>query len=325
LVDGGSEESLMIDALLPLHQVTPAVAEALGQLAPFGEGNPPVVLLADNVSIGSHAFLDRAHIHRRLSIHSDDEPDSKAVPVFWWNSGDEIVPGDPIDLAYTVGTAPDGALQITLIDYRLHDTPDNLRPAVRQWIDYRADAAPREALERLRAEVPTLAVWAEGYSQRESPGSGRHDLLPGVPLAIFTTPPTAAILAETITRLNPPVVYVFGIDPPLDNVQPAAFMRQLEGIARFVISRQSGQINLATLTTRLAQSEAVVRYALPYLNQIGHHWIGDQCTFYVDTEVNSDPDAPRDPDWQPRLSAMLDETRAYRAYFRRAPIAALAL
>jgi single-stranded-DNA-specific exonuclease len=322
LAGDSSEESLTIDALLPLSQVTPIVAEAIGRLAPFGEGNPPIVLQADGVFISSHAFLDRAHAHRRLSIHSADQSESKSVSVFWWNSGDEIVPSDAVDLAYTVGTAPDGTLQITLIDYRLHEAPDSLRLAARQWIDCRTEAAPREALERLRTEIPTLTIWAEGYSQRESPGRGRYELTPGVPLAIFTTPPTVGILTETVTRLNPPVVYVFGIDPPppLDSTQPTVFMRQLEGIARLVISRQAGQISLATLTTRLAQSEAVVRYALPCLSGIGHRWAGEQCTFFVDAELDSAPIVPRDPDWQIRLAAMLDETRAYRAYFRRAPI-----
>ena len=320
--DHETQGTLTIDALLPLSQVNPATASAIARLAPFGEGNPPVVLQASAVIVSSHAFIDRAHSHRRLSLRGTDDAHGHSVPVYWWNSGDEAVPDAEIDLAYTLDSAPDGTLQITLLDYRLSAAPHRPALPAREWIDCRAETAPRAALDRLMATVPGLTIWAEGYSQRESPGVGRHGLTVGAPLAIFTTPPNAALLAETISRLNPPVVYSFAVDPPLDSTHAAAFMRQLDSLVRLVISRQDGLIDSGALLTRLAQPEAVIRYALDHLRAIDHTWAGDQCHFSLKT---ADAAAADGADWQTALTAMLDETRAYRAYFRRAPIATLAL
>ena len=122
-------KALTIEASLPLTDVTPSVASALARLAPFGEGNPPLVLLAEQVTIASHAYLDRAHLHRRLRISGALDGERNTASVFWWNSGDETPPVGLIDLAYTVGTAPDGALQLTFVDYRQHQTSSETVPA----------------------------------------------------------------------------------------------------------------------------------------------------------------------------------------------------
>ncbi|MHB8627621.1 MAG: single-stranded-DNA-specific exonuclease RecJ [Aggregatilineales bacterium] len=314
-------DALTIDAELSLADLTPALANALAQLAPFGEGNPPVLLCAADVQITSAAFLDRAHVHRRLTVQ---DATGKRHPVYWWNSGDDPMPTDQIDLAYTVGVAPDGEIQIELVAHQPHAALKTEPIPIRQVIDLRHEPSPRAILDRLRAENPALSVWAEGYSQRESPGLARHELASSVPLAIWTAPPSSVILAETLRQLDPPAVYVFGVDPPppLDGESPVEFIRQVEGIVQFVVNRQDGQVSLAALCGRLAQPAAVIRHALrglPALMYIEH---GDRIELH--SRDDSDPSIVDDPidkqAWFIRLEAMLAETRAYRAYFRRAPL-----
>lgn len=310
-----------IDAELPLSDLTPALAQAIAQLAPFGEGNPPVVLCARDVEISSAAFLDRAHIHRRLTVQ---DTLGKRHPAYWWNSGDESVPTNRIDLAYTTGVAPDGEIQIEWVDYQPHTIPEAEQVPIREVVDFRHEPSPRTTLERLRADIPNLNVWAEGYAQRESPGQARHDLMPNAPLAIWTAPASAAILTETLAHLNPPVVYVFGADPPppLHTESPAEFIRQIEGIIRFVINRQNGQVTLATLCGRLAQPPTVIYQIIQHLPNITY----TEHNTVLDLRLRERSKLPPDPEtvdqqaWFARLAAMLAETRAYRSYFRRMPL-----
>ncbi len=318
--DDSQTPPLIIDAVLSPSDLTVSLAQALSRLAPFGAGNPPVTLLVEGAQVISAAFLDRLHAHRRASLEG---PDGGSFTVYWWDSGDQAVPSEPIDLVYTLGSAPDGDVRLEWFAYRPHASAESLPAHARQTIDLRAETlSPREvsaALDRLRAETPGLQVWAEGYAQRHSPGLARFELAAGQPLAIFTAPPTPAILTETIVRLDPPIVYVFGFDPPppLDSAAPAEFMRELDGIARFILNRNEGRVSLETLCSRLAQSPATIRHALRGLPGIAFESEGPDIVLHIVERARPNGD------WYARLAAMLDETRAYRTYFRRAPLDSL--
>ena len=49
LADAHVETGLRIDGFLPLAELTPALADDLGRLAPFGPGNPPLTLAAERL------------------------------------------------------------------------------------------------------------------------------------------------------------------------------------------------------------------------------------------------------------------------------------
>jgi len=83
------------------------------------------------------------------------------------------------------------------------------------------------------------------------------------------------------------------------------------------MQRQDGRIDRQALCSRVAQSELVVRYALRGLPRLSVADDGDQWIF----SLSDRPQAG--DDWLERLSAMLTESRAYRDYVQRAPVAAL--
>ncbi len=292
-----------IDAILPLDAITPPFVNALQRLAPFGEGNPSVVFETDQLSIISASFVDRQHAHRRLIVQ---DANGVQQSVYWWNSGNIEIPDAPIDLAYTLSQSAERGIEITLVDYQIHDRLGAVPRIGWRIIDHRREAEPRAQLEQLKAAVPELIIWAEGFAKAEAPGLPRHALACdfGCALAIYTAPPTSAVLAEVLARLKPSAVYVFGVEPPVQS--PNELLRQLEGILKFVSNRQAGYVSLETLCGRTAQSEAVIRAALSILG-----------ITLVEDHVERDS---VDTGNLKKLSALLEESRAYRDYFRRAPI-----
>ena len=95
--DAHVEAGLRIDGILPLAELTPALADDLGRLAPFGPGNPPLTLLAERLRARPGKKVGRNDEHR-LVIVTDEAGGERQV--IWWDGGGEPLPEGWFDLAY---------------------------------------------------------------------------------------------------------------------------------------------------------------------------------------------------------------------------------
>ena len=80
--DAHVEAGLRIDGILPLTELTPALADDLGRLAPFGPGNPPLTLMAERLCARSGKKVGRNDEHR-LVIVTDEAGGERQV--IWWD------------------------------------------------------------------------------------------------------------------------------------------------------------------------------------------------------------------------------------------------
>jgi single-stranded-DNA-specific exonuclease len=137
-------------------------------------------------------------------------------------------------------------------------------------------------------------------------------LLRGEALAIWTTPAGPAELAAALAAVAPGTVYLFGLDPGMD--EPAAFLRRLAGLVKHALAARGGRIGVAALTVATAQREAAVRLGLAWLAERGDVRIveqdGDEMLLAAGT-----PAGAAGAQVLARLRALLAETAAYRAYF----------
>ena len=97
LADAHVETGLRIDGILPLAELTPALADDLGRLAPFGPGNPPLTLVAERLRARPGKKVGRNDEHR-LVIVTDEAGVERQV--IWWDGGSEPLPEGRFDLAY---------------------------------------------------------------------------------------------------------------------------------------------------------------------------------------------------------------------------------
>jgi len=314
--DLDAPRELAIDAVLgSLGEITPELVSELHRLAPFGEGNPAPTLAVHDLTLHSAAFVGRGRAHRRLTVQ-DSFGHRQAV--LWWNSADLPLPRGPFDLAFTLdfNRYQGGAeLQVTLADFRrAASLPPEVALPPRAILDYRAGASD-ETLRALLAEYPDAAVWAEGYRRADSPGLALDELPAAETLIILTAPPDPAALRAALARVQPRRVALLGIDPPLP---PGDALRRLLELLKFVVNRQRGATTRRALAAALGQSPAAVSAALDTLAAHGaitvYHGREDRLTVALgDGVATGDADAPR-----ARFEALLAETAAYRAFFRRA-------
>lgn len=320
---------LQIDAYLPWQATSLDMVAEIERLAPFGPGNPSLVLASRGLRLVSHAALGREQEHLMLTI--EDEL-GVARRVIWWGGMDFVdtggLPQGRFDLAYMAHSRTYRGvedLQLELVDFRLLPEAVEIaafRPALE---DYRREAHPLPILLRLLAESPSddLLVWVEGQAAEKlashipsDQARRRYELAePLHTLVVWTAPASPADLRAVLQRVRPQRVVLFAVEPEEQALQP--FALRLSGLARHVLARPAGQASLERMAAAAAQRELTVLRGLEWLAAQGH------LSLQVDgDEMRLSPGGASDPPaaalLAEQLRALLDETRAYRSFFRRA-------
>jgi single-stranded-DNA-specific exonuclease len=306
----GSRPEVRLDAYLALDQLDLDLAEDLERLAPFGPGNPPLVLAAKSLEVIET---------RRMGINDEHVAvllmtlEGTKREVLWWNGGGNKLPVGRFDLAYRVRTSNYGgrrSVQLEWIASRAHDgsMAVNEVPSVTVE-DYRFHPRPAEALETLAAQGNV--IWAEGLHRADVQHDNRFDLGPSPGFVIWTAPPDLDTLRSCLETVRPDRIYVFARDPGLSS--PKDFLNTLIGMVKYTIQKQDGKFNLDAASAALAQTEAAVITGLELLANSGVMQIAERIDRdFVLTRYKAGDrvDIHNDDD----LRQLLVETAAFRAF-----------
>ena len=304
-----TEPTLEIDAYIALADLTLDFVADVERLAPFGAGNPPLVLAARDLTMRSHSAVGRSGAHTQVTV--EDQAGNKQR-VLWWRSG--TLPTGRFDLAFSAHASDyrgEIRLQVEWIDVRSVEGVIEIQQPQVKIVDYRSEANPEQLLAGLNGEAE---IWHEGHDQIE--GKTRLDLLPASALVIWTIPPGNAELRAAIQQVKPSVIYLFANEPELD--ERSAFVKRLAGLVKYALSQRGGTVTLAALAAATAQREITVRAGLDWLAARGQITINGEDSGSIRLangtgEIAADPALIAE-----RLTVYLRETAAYRAFYRRA-------
>ena len=321
LVQTGGEpvfRQLVVDAFLELPEIDLPLVEALEQLAPFGAGNPPLTFATRNLRIASETTVGRTGEHVQLIVEA---PDGATRRVIWWQGGGSPRPEGPFDLAYTLSASNYRGQPQVQMEW-LHARPVERQKPIEiqspgrtyQIEDLRDATDPEKALNDVMQRHEAV-VWAEGSEARDK-GSGRHQLSPAAELVIFTSPPGPAELAAALSTVHPEKVTLLA-SLPFDDT-PETFLRRLAGLTAFAIHRREGRTDLASLAAATAQRETTVRAGLDWLAARGDITCQFSGANQVQIASGGEADTAAGLAAMRRVVILLDETVAYRAYYRRA-------
>jgi hypothetical protein len=255
-------------------------------------------------------------------VVEDDE--ERALALLWWRGAKAPEPEGRFDVAYTLAMSDRGELEATLADFR--ETGPYLLDAeaatpARLLEDWRRDSDPLARLEILCAENPGAIIWAEAYSRHSRPGwKRRAELAPAPTLIVYTLPSDPAALQAALEVVQPGVVHVIGVQPPIVGVE--AHLRQLTLATHNVIERFGGVVTLDILCGAVAGSRSLVRAGLELLAAEGRI----QVTWTDDLSLHVAPGdgAPRGANEArlalERLRRAYEEVEAYRRHFRAVPL-----
>jgi single-stranded-DNA-specific exonuclease len=311
--------SIVVDACLPLTELSLDLVADLERLAPFGNGNPPVTLVARNLRPAGDAKIGRHEEHRRVTVRDES---GQTYEVLWWHSADWQLPKGPFDLAYTARTSDflgQRRMQIEWVAARERE-PERVAVTAKPTIqvqDYRRISNPRGVLAGL-IKRGGVQVWAEGEAAAVVEGGGRHQLTTGPTLAIWTNPPGPAELKAALECVAPQTVYLFGQSPNKDDLQ--SFLRRLAGLVKHVLNEKDGQASLTAFAASTAQRETTVQAGLEWLAARGQLRLVEASDDALTLAPGDGYPRPEAHQVQARLKALLEETAAYRNFYLRADL-----
>ncbi|GAB4322204.1 MAG: hypothetical protein Kow00117_11150 [Phototrophicales bacterium] len=313
-------ETLTIDAYIPLSQANLALYETIRQLAPFGAGNPPLTLATCKVNVKTHKTIGQSNKHVRLTV--EDEAGTLA-DLLWWHADPETLPPGRLDIAYSVGINEwqgERTAQLILVDFRpVDEAPQQYahRTTV-EIVDHRNLDLGTQMAELILLD--NVLVWNEGDPIPGVNSLRRRDLHPAEALAIWTAPPDQQTLHQALNQVNPARIILFGVDPKCDSVQ--IFLKRFAGAIKHVLNAKGGCVQWDELAGVMAHRKETVQAGLDWMLARGHINIMDDNGERVCLAAGENI-SPGGATSTAKLASLLQETKAYRAYFRRADASVL--
>jgi single-stranded-DNA-specific exonuclease len=323
--------ALQIDGYVDLSELSLGFVEQLERLSPFGAGNPPLTLATRGLTLKGYTTLGRLEEHLKVDVEGRE---GGCRSVLWWRGEASALPGGPFDLAYSARATDyrgQHEVQVEWIDARPIGesvAAVGARSSAVEVVDYRGILDYRGQLDRLRAGGDVL-VWREGDA--EVIGRDRYELEDtdgaAKALAIWSTPPGPRELREVLLRVSPKRVFLFGVDPGLD--QPRQFLMRLAGLVKRAIRAEGGRARLSILAAATAQREVTARAGVRWLAARGdvvvveeqgdEIWLARAGSDVAEDQTPSASCANSDvAQAEARLASLLQDTRAYRRHFTRA-------
>jgi single-stranded-DNA-specific exonuclease len=316
------EPSLQIDAWLGLEEINLELASALESLAPFGAGNPPLVLASRGVQLRSVTTIGRAQEHLRLTVEDES---GNTQSILWWGGAGEELPemGSKIHVAYSLraGTFR-GKRQVSVqfTDMQVvEDKSIELRPPRVEVEDWRTEPG------RFKDLSENILVWAEGADKAK--GKSRLELHPAEKFAIYTSPPSLADLRAALEIVKPKKVYLFGVPPAQPDSSTTVkltdeFLSHLGGLVKYVINQRGGKVIVQELASTTGQRDSVIRIGLEWLAAGGHVSIDRDglSDSLLLSSGNGESNQYLQKELYLAVKGILEETAAYRAHFRRGDI-----
>ncbi len=315
--------TLAIDGQVTLADLTLDLVGDLERLSPFGAGNPPLVLSIPRLNVLASSTIGRDGSHLQVVVKDEHDQTRR---VLWWGGADWPLPEGPFDLVCVVRASNyrgQRDVQVEWIDARPVEAPEiDLRRRL-AIIDQRGLDHPLPVLQQLVTDAAGshtsgVMVWGEAEAREKLeaahlPACDRTRLEPAETLIIWTTPPGRSELQAVLAAVSPRTVIIFSVDPAGTNLE--AFLKRLAGLVKYTLEKLGGAVELARLASATAQREATVRLGLQWLEAKGMlRATIQEGQVQLSTPPAADPS--RAETTLAQLRMLLDETAAYRKYFK---------
>jgi single-stranded-DNA-specific exonuclease len=309
------EGSLQIDGYFGFGELSLDLVGEMDRLAPFGRGNPPLLLATRAVRVVSSAPLGRNGDNLRVVLEDMTGATQRAIR---WGATGSSLPEGYFDLAYSLSVNEfrgERELRITWFEARQTEVPE-VEIAVRtvEVVDCRRAEDPLAELEGILASTPAQ-ILAEGVEPPSPKAGDRLELSPAEALVFWTMPPSAEEFRSVLERVRPRSIYIFA--GPDTNRDPTSFLRLLGGMVKYAL-RTSAVTSVPKLAARSGQTEAAVHKGLAWLDAKGMVRVEVRTDGMLTLTEGAPPDTARAVRLEEELGALLAETAAYRRYLGRA-------
>lgn len=311
------QPTLEISASLALPDLSLSLVREVERLAPFGSGNPAPVFVSRDIHVTSDRQVGREQEHRQL-ILSDDQGNLQKV--IWWNGAADPLPPGKFDLAYTISSNTwrgEEAVSLTWVD-ALAPQPPEVSIASPHLVDHRPAASPLNDLQALQADILDLEIWAEGHAPHELSAVDRFHLKPAATLALWSVPPSNAVLKDILAVVKPQQVHVFAQPATSPELQSA--LQQVAGMLKYALNTRNGAFSRQALAAATGLSLELLTQMLLWLQAKGIYRFENLSSDSATVHVPGFPDLITLSAVTPDLEHLWAEFQAYQHFFTTHPL-----
>lgn len=320
------ERVLQLDQEMQLRELDLELALTMEQLAPFGPGNPKPILRTTDLRLVNMTRIGRQKENAKFVVQ-DEAGDQQQV--LWWNAGEGALPEGKFDLAYNLRASDwKGVRQVQMEFIDLHISSQQpiqvIKPRV-EMIDHRQNNDPMSVIRELEEGALIRLEGEERFNTAQKLLEAnpriqivdRNSLVQSNCLVIWTPPTSLSSLQATLKTVDPTrVILLRGSSISMD---PETFINRLLGLVKFTISKRAGISSYSALAAATAQRETTIRTALEWMTAQGmieFHLEGEnKIRLAISSSRKNEEEAKRC--WT-KIMGLLEETRAYQAFFRSA-------
>ncbi|MFN2111748.1 MAG: single-stranded-DNA-specific exonuclease RecJ [Anaerolineales bacterium] len=303
-----------IDAELSFDEITLDFVADIQRLAPFGAGNPKLLFATRSATLDTAKNIGRNGKHRKLSM---TDSNGSGLDLLWWNSADQSLPEEPIDVAYSLdqSTFRDQPQVQATIQHIRHSPqfPVYLKGSPKpRFQDLRASASPITDLGQVTASRDAL-IWAERCIPPDHESYPRLLLNQASALVVWTSPPSRFLFSHVVEQVAPREIILFNIDPSFLSLED--FIKSLLGLLKHLRNSRK-EFSISKFAQALALPEDVIEVGLEWLHQRGDF----DLSVLADTVEFSLGQIATRPNFHTidqRLKLMLQEVAAYRKHYGR--------
>jgi single-stranded-DNA-specific exonuclease len=311
------EREIKIDAYIALEEISLDLVTDLEQLAPFGPGNPPVMLATRSLTVRESTPIGKNDEHLLILVEDDFGTSRRVI---WWQGARSLLPQGRFDLAFTIRAnnfRGQPEVQLEWIAAR-----EMIDPAVEiatesepiEIIDLRDSPDPLSEIERI-AEPHTLFAWAEKQPGIPFQGVGLDNLPSVKTFIIWNPPPGRDELRHTFKAVRPKQLILCNVPGSPD--EPRALLERLTGMVRYALRKHSGTINLPEIAAALNQPKITVELGLFWLVARGFIRIISNSEGAYTLAQGGVPNNEDTKRLQSLIQIALQETAAFRAWYGR--------
>ena len=311
------ENKLVIDGMLSLPEIQRELVEDIERLAPFGPGNPPLILATPNLSLQARRTIGRTGEHLLLTVQDEAE---NLQEVIWWQGAGWPIPEGRFDLAFTLHASTfrgQPGIQVQWVDAKPAVNAIEIRtqhPEPLSVQDFRQAVFPGDQILALQ-RTPGTITWREAEASQKLDGSDRLGLMPSHTLVVWTIPPGRFELQQAIEQTNPKSVVLFANDPGMD--QPETFLSRLAGLVKYALQHRAGKTNLQSLAAATAQRTSAVLAGLDWMQAKGMLRYATSESNEIELTASNSKDQEQAVLAEKRLITILRETAAFRSFYTR--------
>lgn len=315
------QPTLEVDATIDLENLDLDLLNSLERLSPFGPGNPPLQFAIRDLDLESVSPLGRTKEHLQVTAQT---PDGSQYRFIWWQGAELPRPEGRFDLvikAHASQYRGKVEAQFEWVDFREHEenTPGQRRKKRNKTVenfDFRASLSPETELINL-SKTCDLLVWSEGIASCPLKSYDRTQLTQSSALAIWTPPPSPAILQQALEVVAPDSIYWFAKTVP-ESDSKVLIQRCASLLKKVLTENDEIELELPILSARMATTPQITALAIHWLDSQGKFKIirfdSEHISISVKTGKQSEPETKK---YQRQLLELNQEVNAYRSLYRK--------